>query len=131
MSIPGKFSSSKSLFVTARDTAKHWLLTFFPYSCIKFVIYCLNSKFGCNFYLRKTRKWIWNVFNGCKSNWFNGWSKSSAICLLIVILTRYCNRKHCVARATPIYGTSAVRFGSFYVGLNLENFANFDISLIC
>ena len=39
MPIPAKFSSLKSIFVTARDTAKSCgVLTFFPYSCNKFSI---------------------------------------------------------------------------------------------
>ena len=38
MPIPAKFSSLKSLFITARDTAKAGVLTYFPYSSNKFGI---------------------------------------------------------------------------------------------
>ena len=46
MPILAKFSSLKSLFITARDTAKNGNLTYFPYSCNKFSILSYSFRIG-------------------------------------------------------------------------------------
>ena len=107
MPIPAKFSSLKSLFLTVRDAAAIGANTFFPYSCNRFNLSSYFFRVGSQVLPSKVPDTTAEMF--------------SEVCKAIGSMS---------ALGTPIYGQSAVHSGSFYVGLDLENYANADKSAI-
>ena len=135
MPIPAKFSSLKSIFVTARDTAKsNGVLTYFPYSCNKFSISSYFFRIGSTVMPSKVPDSPAEMFleavkaigsmsdlNHQPSIEYSSYTQD----------TPSANSGDInIALGTAYYGQSAVNSGSFYVGLDLENYANADKSSI-
>ena len=135
MPIPAKFSSLKSIFVTARDTAKSCgVLTYFPYSCNKFSITSYFFRIGAQVVPSKVPDSVAEMFseavkaigsmgdlNHQPSIEFNSYTQD-----VPVANSGDAN----IAMGTAYYAQSAVNSGAFYVGLDLENYANADKNAI-
>ena len=134
MPIPAKFSSLKSLFVGVRDTAKVGALTYFPYSCNKFSINSYFFRVGSQVLPSKVPDNIAEMFseavkaigsmgdlNHQPSIEYSSYTQDTAPANA---------GDASVGFATPSYSVSNVNSGSFYVGLDLENYANSDKSSI-
>jgi hypothetical protein len=134
MPIPAKFSSLKSLFVAIRDTANIGANTFFPYSCNKFRISQYYFRVGSQVLPSKVPDSTAEMFSEvCKavasmsdlnhqpSIEFASYTQDIAVANAGDVN---------VALTTPVYQTSNINSGSFYVGLDLENYANADKSAI-
>jgi hypothetical protein len=131
MPIPAKFSSLKSIFVTARDTAKSCgVLTYFPYSCNKFKINSYFFRVGAQVLPSKVPDSVAEMFseavksvasmsdlNHQPSIEFNSYTQDVPVANSGDIS---------IALATAYFASSAINSGSFYVGLDLENYANAD-----
>ena len=135
MPIPAKFSSLKSIFVTARDTAKSCgVLTYFPYSCNKFSITSYFFRIGAQVVPSKVPDSVAEMFseavkaigsmgdlNHQPSIEFSSYTQD-----VPVANSGDAN----IAMGTAYYAQSAVNSGAFYVGLDLENYANADKNAI-
>ena len=134
MPIPAKFSSLKSLFITARDTAKAGALTYFPYSSNKFGITQYFFRIGSQVMPIKVPDTIPEMFaesvkaigsmgdlNHQPSIDLSSYSQDVAPA----------NAKDVSVALTPAYyTTSNISSGSFYIGLDLENYSNADKAAI-
>ena len=134
MPIPAKFSSLKSIFVTARDTAASGVLTYFPYSCNKFKISSYFFRVGSTVMPSKVPDTVAEMFSECvkaigsmsdlnhqPSIDFTSYTQDNPLV----------NAKDANVLLTPNYYTASnVSSGSFYVGLDLENYANADKNAI-
>ena len=130
MPIPAKFSSLKSIFVTARDTAASGVLTYFPYSCNKFKISSYFFRIGATVMPSKVPDSVAEMFSECVKAIG---SMSDLNHQPSIELSSYtqdnpaANAKDASVALTPAYFTvSNVNSGSFFVGLDLENYANAD-----
>jgi len=138
MPIPAKFSSLKSLFVGVRDTAKVGALTYFPYSCNKFSISSYFFRVGAQVLPSKVPDNIAEMFseavkaigsmgdlNHQPSIEYSSYTQDTAVANTAANVGDVG-----IGTATAFYGSSTVNSGSFYVGLDLENYANSDKSSI-
>ena len=130
MPIPAKFSSLKSLFVTIRDTAKNGTITYFPYSCNKFYLTSYFFRIGAQVIPSKIPDSTAEIFSEtCKAigsmsdlNHQPSIELSSFTQDIALVNTGDTN----IALATNFVQSSSINSGSFYVGLDLENYANSD-----
>jgi hypothetical protein len=134
MPIPAKFSSLKSIFVTARDTAKTGVLTYFPYSSNKFGITQYFFRVGAQVLPSKVPDTLPEMFAECvKAIGSMGDLNHQPS----IDLSSY-TQDEASANAndevntlgTATYQASSVNSGSFYVGLDLENYSNADKNAI-
>jgi hypothetical protein len=115
--IPAKFSSLKSIFVTMRD--KLATLNYFPHSTVKNGIASYYFRVGANVYPQKPPEKLPEMFSevlkaiGCMSNLDHHPSIEKASYTLDVS----------TAATTSVLMTNASS-GSFYLGIDLENYAN-------
>ena len=134
MPIPAKFSSLKSLFITARDTAKNGNLTYFPYSCNKFSILSYVFRIGAQVLPSKVPDSVPEMFSEAVKaiGSMGDLNHQPSIDLLSYSqdIATVNSGDISVALNTAIYGTSSINSGSFYVGLDLENYSNSDKSSI-
>ena len=134
MPIPAKFSSLKSLFIAARNSARIGSATYFPYSCNKFSISSYFFRIGSQVLPSKVPDTVAEMFSEvCKaigsmsdlnhepSIEFASYTQDTPVAN---------DGDSSVALGTPVYQTSTVNSGSFYVGLDLENYSNADKSAI-
>jgi len=134
MPIPAKFSSLKSLFVAIRDSGKVNSITYFPYSCNKFGISSYFFRIGSVVMPSKVPDSIPEMFSeAVKAIGSMGDLNHQPS----IELTSYSQDAPAansgdvsVAFNTAIYAVSAINSGSFYVGLDLENYANSDKAAI-
>lgn len=133
MPIPAKFSSLKSLFITVRDTAVNGTATFFPYSCNKFLMSSYFFRIGSQVLPSKVPDSVAEMFSEvCKAIG----SMSDLTHEPSIELASYtqdvavANAGDTIVLASNTFQTSTVNSGSFYVGLDLENYANADKSAI-
>ena len=131
MPIPAKFSSLKSIFVTARDTAKSCgVLTYFPYSCNKFKISSYFFRVGAQVLPSKVPDSVAEMFSEAvksvasmsdldhqPSIEFNSYTQD---------VPAANSGDISIALATAYYASSPINSGSFVVGIDLENYANAD-----
>jgi hypothetical protein len=130
MPIPAKFSSLKSIFVTARDSASSGALTFFPYSCNRFKMSSYFFRIGSTVMPSKVPDSVPEFFSECIKAIG---SMSDLNHQPSIELASYsqdipvANAKDVSVPLTPAYYTvSNVNSGSFFVGLDLENYSNAD-----
>ena len=130
MPIPAKFSSLKSLFVTVRDSGNSPKLTFFPYSCNKFGITQYFFRIGAQVMPSKVPETIPEMFAECVKAIG---SMSDLNHQPSIDLATYSQdvpaanaNDELNGLGTPTYQSSSVSSGSFYVGLDLENYSNAD-----
>ena len=134
MPIPAKFSSLKSLFVTIRDPAMNGTVTYFPYSCNAFKISQYFFRIGAQVMPSKVPDTLPEMFaevvkaigsmsdlNHQPSIDYTSYSQD---------VPTANSGDASVAYTTAFYQQSPVSSGSFYVGLDLENYANADKSAI-
>ena len=140
MPIPAKFASLKSLFVTSRENSTIATLTYFPFSCNRFNISSYFFRIGSSILPSKVPDSVNEMFiETCKaissisdlnhhpSIDLSSYSQNSSL----VNSTISGNIGDVsVALGTAYMGVSAVNSASFYVGLDLENYANSDKSQI-
>ena len=133
MPIPAKFASLKSLFVTCRDNSNIAKETYFPYSCHTYKISSyffglgsaiLPSKVPDNYseMFAETCKAIASIsdLNHHPSIDFASYTVEKSVA----------NDDVMNGLATATMNSSSVNSGSFYDGLDLENYANSDKSQI-
>ena len=133
MPIPAKFASLKSLFITSRDNAKIVTATYFPYSCNKFSISSYFFRIGASILPSKVPDSVADMFSeACKAiasisdlNHHPSIEYSS-----YTVDVSVANNDAMNSLATATMNSSTVNSGSFYVGLDLENYANSDKSQI-
>lgn len=119
--IPAKFSSLKSLFVTCRDKGSG-AITFFPFSSVNVNMADYQFRIGSSIFPPKPVNTIPEMFSevvkaiGSMSdlNYQPSIEKSSYSTVTSSAL----------ATADEKYGASAVNSGSFYIGIDLENYVN-------
>ena len=134
MPIPAKFSSLKSLFITARDSANVPKLTYFPYSSNRFGISQYFFRVGAQVLPSKVPDTIPEMFaeaikaigsmgdlNHQPSIEYESYNQN---------IPGANSGDAAVATTAAFYTTSATNSGSFYVGLDLENYANADKAAI-
>ena len=128
MPIPAKFSSLKSLFVTTRDTAAAGVLTYFPYSCNKFKISSYFFRIGAQVLPSKTADNVPKMFSEVIEAIGSMGDLNHQPSIDYSLYTQYNavvkSEDITVALGTAVYGTPAVNSGSFYIGLDVENYAN-------
>ena len=130
MPIPAKFSSLKSIFVTVRDAAKAGVLTYFPYSSNKFGISQYFFRVGAQVMPSKVPDTIPEMFAealkaiGSMSDLNHQPSIDLASYSQDQAPANANDQLNGLATAT--YQASSVNSGSFYVGLDLENYSNAD-----
>ena len=134
MPIPAKFSSLKSLFIAVRDPAKNGTLTYFPYSSKKYGITQYFFRVGAQVLPSKVPDTLPEMFAEAvkaigsmgdlnhqpsidNSSYTQDVPAANAGDIKVLFDTNY-------------YGVSATNSGSFYVGLDLENYANADKAAI-
>ena len=127
--IPAKFSSLKSLFVTSREKAGG-SLTYFPYSCNKLKLLSYYFRVGSQILPSKVPDSVAEFFSEAVKAIG---SMSDLNHQPSIELASYTQDNAAinagdvaVAYTTAFYGQSAINSGSFYVGLDLENYANAD-----
>jgi len=134
MPIPSKFSSLKSLFVTARDSSKVGTLTYFPYSCNKFSISSYFFRIGAVVLPSKVPDNIPEMFSEAVKAIGSMSDLNHQPSIEYSSYTQDTPSANAgdaaVGLGTPIYGSSQVNSGSFYIGLDLENYSNSDKSAI-
>lgn len=134
MPIPAKFSSLKSLLIAVRNSARIGAATYFPYSCNKFSISQYYFRVGSQVLPSKVPDSVAEMFSEvCKAvasmsdlNHEPSIELASYTQDVPAINAGDAN----VLLTTNVYQTSNVNSGSFYVGLDLENYANADKSAI-
>jgi hypothetical protein len=130
MPIPAKFSSLKSLFITVRDSANVPKLTFFPFSCNKFGITQYFFRVGAQVLPSKVPDSLPEMFAeaikaiGSMSDLNHQPSIENLSYTQDIPVANVGDLA--IALTTPYYSTSPVNSGSFYVGLDLENYSNAD-----
>ena len=134
MPIPAKFSSLKSVFVTVRDSSKVGALTYFPFSCNKFGITSYFFRVGSQVLPSKVPDSLPEMFSeavkaiGSMSDLNHQPSIEYSSYTQDVPAANAGDQS--VGLGAAIYGSSAIHSGSFYIGLDLENYANSDKSAI-
>jgi hypothetical protein len=141
MPIPAKFASLKSLFVCARENANISTLTYFPLSCNKFKIASYFFRIGATVLPSKVPDSVNEMFiEVCKaiasisdlnhhpSIEYVSYSQDNSVANATD--SGKVSGDVSIATGTAFMGTSSVNSGSFYVGLDLENYANSDKSQI-
>jgi hypothetical protein len=115
MPIPAKFSSLKSLFITCRESANINTATYFPYSCVSRTITDYTFRVGSQLMPTKAVNTIQEMFSEVlkASGSMSDLSYTPSIEKASYSL---------VASAVNNAGGS-VHSGSFYIGLDLENYA--------
>ena len=134
MPIPAKFSSLKSIFVTARDTAASGALTYFPYSCNKFKISSYFFRVGSQVLPSKVPDSVAEMFSECIKAIGSMSDMNHQPSIELSSYTQDNPSTNQIASggdgailtATNYFNQSNVHSGSFYVGLDLENYANAD-----
>ena len=134
MPIPAKFSSLKSIFVTVRDTAKAGVLTYFPYSSNKFGITQYFFRVGAQVMPSKVPDTLPEMFAECVKAIGSMGDLNHQPSIDNSSYTQNAPVENANdelnSLATPTYQTSSVHSGSFYVGLDLENYSNADKAAI-
>ena len=121
MAIPAKFSSLKSLFITVRDQGAG-ALTFFPNSSVTMNIADYQFRIGSSIFPPKAVNTLPEMFSevlkaiGSMSdlNYQPSIEKSSYTQV----------KSNAVTAASEANGAGAVGSGSFYIGIDLENYIN-------
>lgn len=121
MAIPAKFSSLKSLFITVRDQGAG-ALTFFPNSSVTMNITDYQFRIGSSIFPPKAVNTLPEMFSevlkaiGSMSdlNYQPSIEKSSYTQI----------KSNAVTAASEANGAGAVGSGSFYIGIDLENYIN-------
>ena len=133
MPIPAKFASLKSMFVTARENANISTAGYFPFSCNKFQISSYFFRIGSSILPSKVPDNVAEMFaETCKAIA----SISDLNHHPSIEFTSYTvdnsgiNNDVSQAIGTAVMSVSNTNSGSFYVGLDLENYANSDKSQI-
>ena len=133
MPIPAKFASLKSIFVTSRDNSKIALETYFPYSCNKYSLSSYFFRIGSSILPSKVPDSVAEMFaEVCKAiASISDLNHHPSIELASYTFdTSYANNDAMNTLATATMNASNVSSSSFYVGLDLENYANSDKSQI-
>ena len=138
MPIPAKFASLKSLFVTARENANIAKAAYFPYSCNKFKISSYFFRIGSSILPSKVPDSTVEMFaEVCKAIASISDLNHHPSIELVSYSTDNSSENNAlnygdvsVALGTAILSSSCIHSGSFYVGLDLENYANSDKSQI-
>ena len=133
MPIPCKFASLKSIFVTARNNSQISTATYFPYSCNKFYISSCFFRVGATILPSKAPDNVAEMFaEVCKSiasiSDLNHHPSIEFASYTIDVPTANNDALNILGTAT--LNASNVNSGSFYVALDLENYANSDKSQI-
>ena len=131
MPIPAKFASLKSIFVTARDNASIAKETFSPYSCNKYSISSYYFRIGSSILPSKVPDNPAEMFaEVCKSiasiSDLNHHPTIEFASYTVDLSTANNDAMNTLGTATM--NASNVNSGSFYIGLDLENYANSDKS---
>lgn len=131
--INAKFSSLKSIFVTQRDNAQIATLTYFPFSCNKFSMTSYYFRIGAQIVPPKIPETACEMF----AEVLKAIGSISDLNHHPAIEYESYNQDLSVANddavntlTTPTMNTSSVHSSSFYIGLDLENYANADKSQI-
>ena len=121
MAIPAKFSSLKSLFVTVRDQGVG-ALTFFPHSSVTINITDYQFRIGSSIFPPKAV----NTYPEMFSEVLKAIGSMSDLSYQPSIeKTSYTQVKStAVTAASEANGAGAVGSGSFYIGIDLENYIN-------
>jgi hypothetical protein len=133
MPIPAKFASLKSLFVCARDSSNIAKETYFPYSCNKFGLSSYFFRVGANILPSKVPDSVAEMFaEVCKAiasiSDLNHHPSIELASYTVDVAT--VNNDEMNSLGTATMNSSTVNSGSFYVALDLENYANSDKSQI-
>jgi hypothetical protein len=131
MPIPAKFSSLKSIFVCARDSAVAPKLKYFPFSCNKFGISQYFFRIGAQVLPSKFPDSLPEMFAeavkaiGSMSD-LNHQPSIDNLSYTQDIAVINANDSSVAFTPASYAAVSNVNSGSFYVGLDLENYANAD-----
>jgi hypothetical protein len=127
MPIPAKFSSLKSLFISIRDKGTG-ALTFFPGSSVGYGLTDYQFRIGPNVMPPKTINTYQEMFSEC----VKAIGSMSDINYQPSIDKGSYTMQQSTANTTgaETYFSSGTNSGSFYIGLDLENYANADKSQI-
>ena len=143
MLIPAKFASLKSIFITARDNSQISTALYFPYSCNKFNISSYFFRIGSSVLPNKVPDNVPEMFSEvCKAvasiSDLNHHSSIELASYSVNVSTKndtalmgdIASTLASGSAAIPTLCPSIINSGSFYVGLDLENYANSDKSQI-
>ena len=131
MPIPAKFSSLKSIFVCARDSAVAPKLKYFPFSCNKFGISQYFFRIGAQVLPSKFPDSLPEMFAeavkaiGSMSD-LNHQPSIDNLSYTQDVAVINANDSSVAFTPASYAAVSNVNSGSFYVGLDLENYANAD-----
>jgi hypothetical protein len=129
MPTPTKFASLKSLYITSSDNAKNALATYFPYSCNKFSISSYCFRIGSSILPSKVPDNVAEMFaEACKAiasiSDLNHHPSIKFSSYTVDISAANNDAMNTLTTATM--NSSNLNSGSFYDGLDLENYANSD-----
>jgi hypothetical protein len=141
--IPCKFASLKTIFVTARDNSQISTALYFPYSCNKFNISSYFFRIGSSILPSKVPDNVPEMFSEvCKAiasiSDLNHHPSIEMASYSVDVSTKndtalmgdIASTLASGSAATPTLLPSNVNSGSFFVGLDLENYSNSDKSQI-
>ena len=133
MPIPAKFASLKSIFVCARDSSNIAKETYFPYSCNKYGLSSYFFRVGANILPSKVPDSVPEMFaEVCKAiasiSDLNHHPSIELASYSVDVAA--VNNDAMNSLGTATMNSSTVNSGSFYVALDLENYANSDKSQI-
>jgi hypothetical protein len=145
--IAAKYASLKSIFVSMRDTSKSNAITYFPFSSHTFNILDYTFRIGPNVYPSKAPNTYPEMFSelvktvGSMSDINHQPSidlysycgstsvyKGSSTALAAVSASNLCGPLANTDTATSLAGT--INSGSFYIGIDLENYTSADRSTV-
>jgi len=144
MPVPCKFASLKSIFIIARDNSEISTELYFPYSCNKFNISSYFFRIGSSILSSKVPDNVPEMFSEvCKAiasiSDLNHHPSIELASYTVDVSTKNDTALMGDILSTLASGTAAggttllpsnINSGSFYVGLDLENYANSDKSQI-
>ena len=121
MAIPAKFSSLKSLFLTVRDQGTG-ALTYFPFSSVSLNLIDYQFRIGASIFPPKAVNTYPEMFAEVL--------KAIGSMFDLNVQPSIEKTSYTTVNSTPIvvanetYGASGIGSGSFYIGIDLENYVN-------
>ena len=115
MPIPAKFSSLKSLFITCRESGNINTATFFPYSCVSRTITDYTFRVGSQLMPTKAVNTIQEMFSEVL--------KASGSMSDLSYTPSIEKASYSLVASLANNAGGSVHSGSFYIGLDLENYA--------
>ena len=115
MPIPAKFSSLKSLFITCRESGNINTATFFPYSCVTRTITDYTFRVGSQLMPTKAVNTIQEMFSEVL--------KASGSMSDLSYQPSIEKASYSLVASVANNAGGSVHSGSFYIGLDLENYA--------